>query len=92
MAKPKKVDIRTDVVRIISTFTTLDPAIIKDSHILRNPPLLIDTPGLAFLAASLRGYVKQYDREATVTAKEMRSSGLDVSGAVKLIQKKVGAV
>ena len=92
MSPPSKAQVRKEVVRQISTHTDLSPKKIQGSHELKKSPLHFDDIGLKFLAASLRGYVKQYNPEATVKSPEVRKSGLTVDGFVELIQKKVGAV
>lgn len=92
MPTPKKSDVVTEVKRIISTFTTLGPHQLQDNQVLTDAPLRIDNIGLAFLAESLRGYVKQYVRTATVTAAEMRKSKRTVGEVTTLIIQKVGAV
>ena len=92
MSMPSKAQVSTEVLRLVSTHTTLGPGQLKGDYTLKGIPLLFDNISLMFLAESLRGYVKQYDENATVKTGEVRKSGLTVDGLVQMIQKKVGAV
>ena len=91
MSAPSKARVRDEVLRQISTHTTRDPGELADDQQLKKPPLLFDNLSLVFLAESLRGYVRQYNRAATVKVAEMRKSGTTVGNVVEMIQDKVQA-
>jgi hypothetical protein len=91
MTKIEKEQVRKDVLQIIATFTTLNASELKDDYILRSPPVLIDNIGLGYLALSLRGYIKQHNPDATITARELRSANLTVGAVISIVILRVGA-
>ena len=91
MTKIEKEQVRKDVLQIIATFTTLNASELKDEYILRSPPVLIDNIGLGYLALSLRGYIKQYNPDATIKAGELRRANLTVGGVISIVILRVEA-
>lgn len=89
MAKIPRAEVAQNVLKIISSFTNLKPALIKESQVLTKPPLLFDSTRLTFLALSLRGYVKLHNNSQTVLATEVKKSGLTVEGLIDLVHKKI---
>jgi hypothetical protein len=86
---PTKAEVRDAVVWYLAGFTGISPTSIKDESELKGPPLRFDDNRLAFLAMSLRGYVKNHRDSVTVSVGELRKAGLTVGGLVDLIHGKV---
>jgi hypothetical protein len=86
---PSKESVGEAVLAFLAGFTGLAPGAIQMSWDLRGPPLRFDDNRLAYLAMALRGYVKSFNGEETVTAGEVRKSGLTVDGLRDLIYGKV---
>jgi hypothetical protein len=83
-------EVETAVVATLAGFTRLSPSRITPDLPLQKSPLSLDSNRLAFLATSLRGYVKFHSHETeTLLVSEVRKSGLSVAGLVDLIFKKV---
>lgn len=51
---------------------------LKPEHILKESPLRMDNPSLNFLTLSLRAYIKNYNKEQTLLAKEVKKSNMSV--------------
>jgi hypothetical protein len=86
---PAKADVTRAVVAVLSGFTGMKPDSIQGAWELKGPPLRFDDNRLAYLAMSLRGYVKETKDGATVKVHELRKSGLTVSGLTELIHGRV---
>jgi hypothetical protein len=86
---PTKAEARDAVVWYLAGFTGLSPTSIKDTWDLKGPPLRLDDNKLAYLAMSLRGYVKNHRDGATVSVGELRKAALTVAGLADLIHGKV---
>jgi hypothetical protein len=89
MSLPTREQVEREVTAIISTFTSLHPDEIEGGFQLRQPPMLIDHIGLAFLAESLRGYIKQYQPNTTIKAGELRRAGVTVNSVISNIITKL---
>ena len=87
---PTRDEVQTAVVATLAGFTRLRPDQVTPDLELKKPPLSLDSNRLAFLATSLRGYVKFHSQDTkTVLVSEVRKKGLTVEGLVSLIFKKV---
>jgi hypothetical protein len=86
---PTKAEVRDAVVWYLAGFTGVSPTSMKDTWELKGPPLRLDDNKLAYLAMSLRGYVKNHSNSATVSVSELRKAGLTVAGLADLIHGKV---
>lgn len=87
---PTRAEVSTAVVATIAGFARLRPDQVHLDYGLQALPLSMDSNGLAFLANTLRGYVKFHSQsQETVLAAEVRKCGLTVQGLVDLIVSKV---
>jgi len=87
---PTRDEVSAAVVSTIAGFTRLPPDQVHWDDDLQALPLSLDSNGLAFLANTLRGYVKFHSQgQETVLAAEVRKCGLTVQGLVDLIFSKV---
>lgn len=86
---PTKAEVSTRVILILSDFTNLSAGKISPGHILKDTPLKMDSTGLANLALALRGYIKAFKKEATITVTEVRKSGLSVQDLISLVHQKI---
>lgn len=85
-------NIKNDVLSIISNQSGVQVGNISLSHELKKQPLTFDSFGLIYLAASLRAYVKQHTHEAeTVKKSEISKSEFKVSDVIELIKTKIEA-
>ncbi|MFP9100908.1 hypothetical protein ACLI09_17820 [Flavobacterium sp. RHBU_24] len=81
--------IENDVKAYVASYSHLAIGLIQDGHVLAKPPLNLDDTALAFLAGSLRSYVRHYKPSATVLASEVRKKGLTVKLLIDLITNKL---
>ncbi|WP_299531847.1 hypothetical protein [Ulvibacterium sp.] len=79
-----------DVKAYIGSHTGINPNRIKDEYVLKKHPLKFDDAKLAFLALSLRGYIKSHNPSATILVKELRKKDLDVKKTYELVIQRIG--
>ena len=82
--------IQSNVIAYIASFANMPVKDILDKYVLKDDPLNLDDPKLAFLAGALRAYLKSMNEKETVLVTELRKSGLDVKSTYELIIKKSG--
>jgi hypothetical protein len=88
--KPTPAQIATIVIHILAGFAGMKPDLIDPAFVLRDPPMALDDSDLAFLAMTLRGFVRKHNPDATVTAADTRKAGLTVQGLIDLVTKRIG--
>ena len=87
---PTKDEARMVVISTVAGFARVNPDEVKEEFELKKTPLSFDDNRLAFLALSLRGYVRHFSNgKHTITAKETRKSGLTVAQLINLVAERV---
>ncbi|WP_109437416.1 hypothetical protein [Aquimarina sp. AU119] len=89
MKKPTQSEIFTDVKDFVSKFSRFPVHKLKDNFILKSHPLKMNNPQLISMALALRGYVKNFEPNATVLATEIKKSNLTVALLCNLINNKI---
>lgn len=77
------------MVWYLAGFTGVTPGTMQDGWELKGPPLRFDDNKLAYLAMSLRGYVRNHRESATVSVTELRKAGLTIAGLTDLVYGRV---
>lgn len=82
---PSEKQVKEDVIGFVAAFSNLEPGQVQEDWVLKGTQLALDDNGLAFLAMSLRGYVRHYNPSGAVLAEDVRKKGLTVKALAKLI-------
>jgi hypothetical protein len=87
--KPSEAQVKKDVTLFIAGFTNMSPGAIKEGFVLKEPPLAFDDNKLGFLAMSLRGYVQNFNDQATILASDTRKKDQTVKGLAALAHERI---
>ena len=88
MPKPTPDEIRTAVIETIARHARKPKASIKDDQELTGIAIGLKDIDLGFLAMSLRGYVKTFNKQKTITKAQVKKAKT-VAGTVTLVQKAI---
>lgn len=85
-------DNQTHVLNFLHAITGIPAAQIEANNLdtaLKDPPLSMDDPSLAFLASMVRAYIQNINPAQTFFVQEARTPGLTVRGLIDLVNVKI---
>ena len=91
-SRPTVDEVNTHVRDQIADYVQFDRAKMKNSFVLRNPPLRYDDSSLVNLATALRTYIKQFEPTKTLTPAEAKKAGTTVGQLCDMVRARVGAI
>ena len=89
---PTSQEISDKVKKTLAEKASIDVTDIIETGELTKHPLYLDDTALGFIAIKLNTYVVTNSTDESVSASEVRKSGLTVTGLIKLITTKIKGV
>lgn len=86
---PGEQQVKQVVIGRISRMANINPSLIQDTWVLKDPPIKMDAAGSANLTLELREYLNSFGTGAVIRVTEVRKNGLTVEGLVKMVYNKL---
>jgi len=87
---PNENEVRSFVVHVLAGFGRIkDETRIKPMSELKGTPLWFNDRDLIGVGRSLRGYIKHWNKNATLLVAEVRKGGVTVKGLAELVFQRI---